>query len=160
MRKRLSELLDRLDFHLKLLEAYLIVRDPGAPKSAEAFDGLRQKIDGGYRTRRRHVAQLAELDRVVRTTQDHSVIRAKISEFLTAEGVRVVDQWEPAAADLFEVQGAVAPSMRVVSPAYIEVAEDGLVDIVKRGSASAGVDSPAPAHAPADTDDQQNEETP
>lgn len=140
MRKRLSQLLDRLELHLKLLEAYLIVKDPSAPKSAEAFDGLRLKIDGAYRARRRHLAQIAELDRVSRTTTDVGVFRAKTAEFLGGEGVQVIDAWDPRNIDLFDVHGDRTESMRVVSPAYVEAHEDGTFAVIKRGAAEPQLD--------------------
>lgn len=167
MRKRLSQLLDRLELHLKLLEAYLIVKDPSAPKSAEAFDGLRLKIDGAYRARRRHLAQLAELDRVSRTTTDVGVFRAKTAEFLGGEGVQVIDTWDPRNVELFDVHGDRTESMRVVSPAYVEVHENGTFDVIKRGAAEAGPDDEnreippqrQPSEEPAGDSDPRAEET-
>lgn len=147
MRRRLAYLLDRLEWHLKLLEAYLIVRDPSAPKSAEAFDGLRMKIDGEYKARRRHLAQLAELDRIHRTTGDISVVGARIAEFLQAEGVMTLVEWKPEVADAFEVTGPIGATMTVHSPAYIEQS-DGSRSIVKTGSAQAALVTPDPSGRP------------
>jgi len=143
MRRRLAQLLDRLDMHLKLLEAYLIVRDPTAPKSAEAFDGLRMKIDGEYKARRRHLAQLAELDRIQRTTGDITVVGARIAEFLQAEGVMTLAEWSPEVADAFDVSGPVGSVMTVHSPSYVEVS-DGSLSIVKTGAAQAAATTPNP----------------
>ena len=152
MRRRLAYLLDRLEWHLKLLEAYLIVRDPSAPKSAEAFDGLRMKIDGEYKARRRHIAQLAELDRIFRATADASVVGARIAEFLQAEGVMAVTEWSPTLAEAFETVGPVGPVMVVHSPAYIE-SSDGALSIVKKGTAQAAVaDQPGPSDPPSSDD--------
>lgn len=144
MRRRLAQLLDRLDLNLKLLEAYLIVRDPSAPKSAEAFDGLRMKIDGEYKARRRHLAQLAELDRIQRTTGDVSMVGARIAEFLQAEGVMTLTEWSPEMPEAFEVSGPVGSVMTVHSPAYLELS-DASWSIVKTGAAQAAAATPNPS---------------
>ncbi len=135
MRRRLAQLLDRLDLNLKLLEAYLIVKDPSAAKSAEAFDGLRLKVDSAYRQRRRHLAQLADLHRTAVITGDAAPLRSQIEEFLQMEGILVVDSWEPVNASLFEVVGETGETMRVTSPAYVAPDGDGGVDVIKRGGA-------------------------
>ena len=152
MRRRLAYLLDRLEWHLKLLEAYLIVRDPSAPKSAEAFDGLRMKIDGEYKARRRHIAQLAELDRIFLATDDASVVGARIAEFLQAEGVMAVTEWSTELAEAFETAGPVGPVMVVHSPAYIEVSESSWSS-VKLGTAQAAVAVPPEPSDPPPSDD-------
>lgn len=157
MRQRLAQLLDRLEINLKLLEAYLIVKDPAAPKSAEAFDGMRQKIDGAYRARRRHVAQLAEIDRVLRTTQDAEVGLAKTSEYLTAEDILVIDYFDESTSHLFEIVGDRTDNMRVVSPAYVERLEDGRVHSVKAGVAQpeSSPDLPSAETQPEDSNPQE-----
>lgn len=161
MRRRLAQLLDRLDMHLKLLDLYMIVRDPAAPKSADAFDGLRMKIDGEYKARRRHLAQLAELDRIQRTTDDSSFVGARIAEFLQSEGVMVLAEWSPERAYAFEAVGPIGPVMEVHSPAYIETSE-GPPSIVKLGTAQARVAITPPPSDPQtaeDPDDGRVEES-
>lgn len=160
MRRRLAELLDLLELNLKLLEAYLVVKDPAAPKSAEAFDGLRMKIDGAYKARRRHLAQLADLDRVLRTTGDAAIAQARVAEFLQGEGVVTITDWTPDAGHVFETVGEVTRDMVAVSPAYVEMFED-VYDVVKMGAAQARPRTDHPAEVqPTESDDAGNGEAP
>lgn len=123
MKRRLNELLDKLDWSLKMLDSFLITRDPAAAKSAEAFDGMRSRIEEISRERHRYVMQLVTLHRLANSTSgDNGVsaaLRDQINDFIAQEQIVVVDAWDPKTESLFEVAGR-GDSVAVVTPAYVD----------------------------------------
>lgn len=160
-RRRIDRVLEQIELHTKMLEAFLIVKEPGARISAEAFEGLRAKIDGVQRLRQRHLAQLATLDASCLTLamqpgEDEGDDRiahlsAQIREFLEMENVHVLEDYEAEYAGAFRTVGNSTGSPRVQVPAYVLVTEQG-VQVVKEGVVEFG-DEDRPVEPETPTDD-------
>ncbi|MBA3361852.1 MAG: hypothetical protein H0T94_10380 [Acidimicrobiia bacterium] len=131
MRRRLEELLDKLDWALKMLDAFLVTRDPAAAKSAEAFEGLRSTIEASGRGRRRHLTQLATIDVSLRLDESPDrvleIVRSQIQQFAQLEGLKCIDAWQEDLAPAFSIDGPPSGSTEVIVPAYVDEADGTLV---------------------------------
>lgn len=112
----LGAALDDIRTRLEKLEVILLVKDPGASRSAEAYEGLRRQISNAARSRGNHVAQLAEMDHLVATTDGSPVLGEQVRSWLAEAGVDRIDQVvdDP---ELFQVHGA-GEHLIVLRPAY------------------------------------------
>lgn len=146
MKRRLEQLLDKLDWALKLLDAFLITRDPAAAKSAEAFEGLRSTIEASGRGRRRYLTQLATLDVTMRLDESPErvleILLSQVEQFAQLEGLRRVDEWHADLASVFSIDGSAKGSVQVIVPAYVDEADGALVkEGVARRTQKATVDT-------------------
>ena len=131
MKRRLEELLDKLDWALNMLNAFLITRDPAAAKSAEAFEGLRSTIESSGRGRRRHLTQLATLDVTIRLPEPPErildILSGQLQQFAQLEGLKRIDGWQEDLAPAFSIEGPASGSTEIIEPAYIDEADGTLV---------------------------------
>lgn len=138
-------ILEQIDHRLEIIETILHLRDPGGARSAEVFEGLRDRVEAIAGERRRHLLDLVELHReLLRKTQSNATgateILPVVEQMLSREGVRSQgkegDKFIP---KLFEVLGSPLSGPGVIAqvhaPAYVdsqtgEVLSQGRVEVV------------------------------
>ena len=162
MRKKqlLEELLRRLD----MLDAYLVIRDPGTARSADAYDGLRKLLIQSNKGSQIHLAHLAQIDYALSFESDAEVVRAKVGEAMEQVGLQRMDSTKTLQRtdEAFDVVAGDGPETRVVTPAYIDintrqVVRRGTVELVASSSngdieePDAGHDEEAPPTEPEPT---------
>lgn len=122
----IEEQLRELRHKTDVLEKVLIVKEPGTPVAAEAFDGLRKQVIASAGARRSHVVQLAEMATSVRRASSIHDVGAKLREWLRQAGVEELHDVPQGAhpQDLFEdVDGvglAGADRLEIIEPAYVD----------------------------------------
>lgn len=121
------------DHRLDILELYLTVRDPSAPKSAEAFDGLRRQLNEAHKGTQIHLSHLASLHKVVTAADSLEPARAKLNEFMTQMGLSAVD--DPRHPDLYQITGGKGSHLVVDVPAYLAQGENREAILVQQGFA-------------------------
>ena len=132
MRKRriledLAAAVDDLDRKLDRIEVAILVRDPGTALSADAYDGLRKQIIAAASDRVAHLAQLAQLDAIVRTTGDGATsdFRPLVQEWMAQ--ANLVAMSSPDQEDLFEIVGGSGPGLDIIAPAYVDATTRRLI---------------------------------
>lgn len=155
--------LQRLENDSEVMKTVLIVKEPGTPVAAAAFDGLRKQVLASAGERRAHLTQLAQL---------HAALRRSLS---VDDALLVVDDWMVQAGvtqvwsagnhplrDHFEVldgaEFAGEAQVEVVDPAYVDASGAllrlGRVRLVHPAPAvlppAPGLAAPAEGFVPAD----------
>jgi hypothetical protein len=117
----LAGAIDDLDRKVDRIEVALLVRDPGTALSADAYDGLRKQIIAAASDRVAHLAQLAQLDAIVRTIGDGEVSQfgPLVQEWMAQANLVAVSSPEPQ-VNLFEIVGGSGPELDVIAPAYVD----------------------------------------
>jgi hypothetical protein len=134
-RKLLQEIMrkvDQLERHIDLLHMALIVRDPGTPIAADAYEGLRKQVAAAARERQAHLVQLALMDETLRSTNEPEAARSMLSEFMQQAGIVTVE--DPQERDMYQVVGGSGSLLEIISPAYVE---EGSGRLIRQGKARA-----------------------
>ena len=117
--RRLDQQLASLGERLERIEGMLLLKDPGAAKAAEAYEGLRRQIVGATAERVAHLVDLVRLDAAVRAGESTDSLALLLTDLLVRAGVERRD--DPALADAFEIPpGDEGAEMDVIEPAYVE----------------------------------------
>lgn len=129
--RRLHQQLSGLDERLARIEDMLLLKDPGAARAAEAYDGLRRQVMGASAERTAHLVHLAQFDAALGAGESTGSLALLAADLLAQAGLeRCAD---PAQADAFDIDpGDRNGELRVVEPAYVEI-HTGRV--VRRGRA-------------------------
>jgi hypothetical protein len=140
--RRIPQQLAAVEQHLANIEGMLLLKDPGAAKAAEAYEGLRRQIVAATAERIAHLAQLAQLDAAVRAGESTESLALLLTDLLAQAGLL---RWDnPTLEGAFAIPpGHEGEELRVIEPAYIET-HSGRV--VRQGRAAR---VPDPAAAPA-----------
>ena len=134
--RRLRHQLAALDERLARIEDMLLLKDPGAARAAEAYEGLRRQVVGASAERTAHLVHLARLDAALGAGEPADALGLLAADLLAQAGLERCH--DPSQAGAFDISaGDDSGGLRVVEPAYIE-AHTGRV--VRRGRAG---------HAPA-----------
>jgi len=128
--RKVREQLKEVEHKLEILETYLIVKDPGTARSAEAYDGLRKLMVKANRDSQIHLAHLAELDDLLLVSDDTELARSKIGEFLAQIGIERITSTD--LPEAFEISGSGKGDFEVDRPAYVDTLNR---QIVRRGAA-------------------------
>lgn len=115
---RTSKRLDEIDRHLDRIYTALVVRDPGTPLSADAYEGLRKQVVAGAGERRAHLVQLTEFDLALRRGASIDDLVLLTKQWLAQAGVDVVD--DPSRRELYEGLDQSDVAVEVELPAYVE----------------------------------------
>jgi hypothetical protein len=143
---RARDRLEQIDRRLEIIETILHIKDPGAARSADVFQGLRDRLEGLAGERRRHLLNLVELDRELSRKLERSDGSKELSELLRTvrsmlEREGVIGKGTPGEKfipQLFEVVGkrpeGEVQVTRVHSQAYIdgpsgEILSQGRVEV-------------------------------
>ncbi len=130
--RRLDEQLAALGERLGRIEDMLLLKDPGAAKAAEAYEGLRRQVVAAAAERVAHLADLARLDAAVRAGESSDSLALLLSDLLVQAGVE--RHHDPALAGAFEIPaGDEDTELDVVEPAYVET---GTRRVVRQGRAA------------------------
>jgi hypothetical protein len=129
--RRLRHQLTALDERLARIEDMLLLKDPGAARAAEAYDGLRRQVVAASAERTAHLVHLAQFDAALGAGEPAGALALLAADLLAQAGLeRCTD---PAQADAFDIStGDASAGLLVVEPAYVE-AHTGRV--VRRGRA-------------------------
>jgi hypothetical protein len=147
MSRRLYQKLAALDERLAGIEGMLLLKDPGAAKAAEAYEGLRRQIVGATAERIAHLVHLAQLDAALRAGESTGSLALLVADLLAQAGLE--RRYDPMLDGAFEVPpGNEGDELRVVEPAYVET-HSGRV--VRQGRAVRGDDPMADPAPPAAT---------
>ena len=137
--------LDTIDRRTELIEAILLVRDPGSSMAAQAFDGLRRAVIDARQARQTHLVHLAQIDTAVQRGATNADLKLLLRDLLAETGVvRLVD---PSNVGAFDVSG-VGPNLTVTAPAYVDGATG---TVIVQGQARAEADTPSRTVAAAAT---------
>ena len=117
---------------LNEVNAELVVRDTGSGRSADAYEGLRKQVVAASNDRRKHVADLAQIDHALSRTDNLDDLRDLSAEWLNAAGIEKLANISEDNVRAFEVVGDGAGPLMVVAPAYL-VSETG--QIARQGRA-------------------------
>jgi hypothetical protein len=120
--------LQRLEQDSEVMKTVLIVKEPGTPAAAAAFDGLRKQILAAAGERRAHLTQLAQLHAGLRRSSTVDDAKLLVQDWMGQAGIFEV--WDPQPGlplrDLFEVlEGSDLPGathVEVLDPAYLDSA--------------------------------------
>jgi len=151
----IDERLRELEHKADVMEKVLLIKEPGTPIAAEAFEGLRKQVVNAATARRHHLVQLATIAVAVRRATSVDDIEPQVREWMQQADVLEVFNLPPGARpqDLFEhVDGgdlAGADEIECVEPAYID-AKTGVV--LRLGRASPATKSPELASGEADAE--------
>ena len=117
--RRIPQQLAALEQHLADIEGMLLLKDPGAAKAAEAYEGLRRQIVGATAERIAHLAQLAQLDAAVQAGESTESLALLLTDLLAQAGVL---RWDnPTLEGAFALPpGHEGEGLQVVEPAYVE----------------------------------------
>jgi hypothetical protein len=116
----------RIEEQLELIKTILTLRDPGSPKAAEAYDGLRKAITAATSDRLAHLVHLAQIDAALRRREDPKALALLLRDLMSQAGVDVVD--DPTDRELYDVEGSAdAAVLQVLEPAYVDTATGRLV---------------------------------
>lgn len=155
--RRLAEIERQLD----RVYTALVVRDPGTPLSADAYEGLRKQVVASAQARTTHVAQLAEFDVALQRGASADDLRQLSSQWLQQAGVvRVEDADVPEA---FEATVAPGTETVVEIPAYRDTATNRIVrqgrlcEVHPETSATSQPESAARGAVPAETPEAATE---
>ena len=136
--------LEQIERRLEIIETILHLRDPGGVRSAEVFEGLRDRVEAIAGERRRHLLDLVGLHReLLRKTESNvsaaSEVLTFVEQMLSREGVRSQGrEGEKFIPQLFEVLGTTPAGAGVIAhvhaTAYIdsqtgEVLSQGRVEV-------------------------------
>ncbi|HEY3239155.1 MAG TPA: hypothetical protein VGL92_06305 [Acidimicrobiia bacterium] len=117
--RRLRHQLGALDERLARIEGMLLLKDPGAARAAEAYDGLRRQILGASAERTAHLVHLAQFDAALGAGEPVGALALLAADLLAQAGLDRCD--DPAQAGAFDVSpGNESGELRVVEPAYVE----------------------------------------
>ena len=131
--RRLYQQLATLDERLAGIEGMLLLKDPGAARAADAYEGLRRQIVGSSAERTAHLVHLAQFDAALRAGEPPGALALLATDLLAQAGLERCD--DPARPGAFDISpGAEGEDLRVVEPAYVET-HTGRV--VRRGRAAA-----------------------
>lgn len=122
----LDSRLQRLEQDSEVMKTVLIVKEPGTPAAAAAFDGLRKQILAAAGERRAHLTQLAQLHAALRRSSTVDDANMLVKDWMGQAGVHEIWQPQPGLPlrDLFEVlEGGETPGathVEVLDPAYVD----------------------------------------
>jgi hypothetical protein len=142
--QRLAEIERQLD----RVYTALVVRDPGTPLSADAYEGLRRQVVASTQARIAHVGQLAEFDVALHRGAGPDDLRQLVTQWLNQAGVVRIE--DPALRDAFETNVAAGQGVVVEIPAYIDSATNRVVRQGRLREAVAEQSSAAAASVEAD----------
>ncbi len=129
--RRLRQHLVALDERLANIEGMLLLKDPGAARAAEAYEGLRRQIVGASAERITHLVHLAQFDAALHAGESAGALALLAADLLAQAGLERCD--DPTRAGAFDIApGDEGGELRVVEPAHVE-AHTGRV--VRRGRA-------------------------
>jgi hypothetical protein len=135
--RRLRDQLTALDERLARIEGMLLLKDPGAARAAEAYEGLRRQVVGATAERTAHLVHLAQFDAALTAGEPTDALARLAADLLAQAGLeRCHDPAQPGAFDS-DLPDA-SSDVRVVEPAYVE-AHTGRV--VRRGRAAPARDA-------------------
>jgi hypothetical protein len=138
----LADALSDIERRLERLDIILMIKDPGAGKSADAYEGLRRQVVASAGERTAHLAHLAEIDAALQRGEGPNELSLLVRDLFDQAGLARVS--DPNVREAFEVVAGEGDDLVVLEPAYVEPATGRLV---KQGRARA--DRPA---TPADPD--------
>jgi hypothetical protein len=134
--RRLLDQLAALDARLASIEGMLLLKDPGAARAAEAYEGLRRQLVGASAERTAHLVHLAQFDAALGAGEPVGALALLASDLLAQAGLERCD--DPGQTGAFDISpGDGSGELRVVEPAYVE-AHTGRV--VRRGRAAPAQD--------------------
>lgn len=129
--RRLRQELGPLDERLARIEAMLLLKDPGAARAAEAYEGLRRQLVGASAERTTHLVHLAQFDAALCAGEPAGALAMLAADLLAQAGLERCH--DPAREGAFDISpGDERAELRVVEPAYVET-HTGRV--VRRGRA-------------------------
>jgi hypothetical protein len=113
-----DQLLTKMERTVDLIWTALIVRDPGTPLSADAYEGLRKQVIASSTARREHVAQLAEIDVALQRDASAEDLAQLVSQWLNQADIERVE--DPARREVWETTLPAGASAEVEIPAYFD----------------------------------------
>ena len=130
--RRMPQQLAALEARLASIEGMLLLKDPGAAKAAEAYEGLRRQIVSATAERITHLVHLAQLDAALVAGESTESLGLLVADLLAQAGLL---RWDnPTLEGAFEIPpDAEGGELQVVEPAYVE-AHSGRV--VRQGRAA------------------------
>jgi hypothetical protein len=147
LKRDLQELGHRLD----LIQTVIMVSSPESPVAAEAYEGLRRTVVQSMSATKVLHSALAQLDILAHTTDDITLIRAKLAELLMHAGIDKVARFDDR-PDAFERIGD-GPDFKATRPAYVTTLELPPVAMgVAETISPLGSSNPGGAEAPGDGD--------
>lgn len=119
MSRRIPQRLAAVEARLANIEGMLLLKDPGAAKAAEAYEGLRRQIVAATGERVAHLAHLAQFDAALRAGESTESLALLVTDLLAQAGLL---RWNnPTLEGAFEIppEGE-GDGLRMVEPAYVE----------------------------------------
>lgn len=117
--RRLDLRLAALEGQLERIEGMLLLKDPGAARAAEAYDGLRRQMLVAANERTAHLAHLAQLDAALRAGESTGSLALLVADLLAQAGL--VRHHDTATEDAFDVgSGPDGGPLEVLEPAYVD----------------------------------------
>jgi hypothetical protein len=118
MFRRLSQQLDTLMDKLERLDLILMIKEPETVKSADAYDGLRKRVIEAADNRRKHLADLAQIDAALHAGESPTELAMLLDDLCRRTGLqRAADTSIP---ELFDVVAGEGDRLEALSNAYID----------------------------------------
>jgi hypothetical protein len=122
----IDERLRELEHKADVMEKVLLVKEPGTPIAAEAYEGLRKQVVAAATARRTHLVQLATMAVAVRRATSVDDLEPLLREWMRQADVQEVFDLPPGirVQDLFEDANgghlAEHDVIECVEPAYVD----------------------------------------
>lgn len=169
---QLASTLAELVKGVERVEGMLATSDPEAPRTADAFQGLRKAVITASGNSMAHRVDLARIDAAARRRSSVEELAPLLDEMLGAAGIERVEQLDD--LTLFEVVGDEADGGLVLNePAHVVVVDGTAVPVRMGRAAYSGVEhdevsetdpdghvDPPEGEEPAPTDETQNNDEP
>lgn len=139
MFRRLHERLDRIDNRIELIDRMLLIKDPGASRAPDAYEGLRKQVVASVQERRAHLADLAQIDGALDAGESVDDLRVLMRDLMGRLGLQRAS--DPSVHECYEVVAGEGDTLDVVAPCYVDSATGQLI---RQGRAHARRSDSAP----------------
>ena len=151
----LTQRIDQLEHQAELLKTVLIVKEPGAIISANAFEGLRKQIIASANDRLTHLSQIVQMRVAIDRASSLDDLKSMVASWEAQSGIDEIHEPGPdtPVSDLFE------GGFKVVEPAFVDSQSGRVLRTGRAVQSDASADAkPAGGNAQASTGDSSPHE--
>lgn len=124
--------LDAIEKLVAEIAGALIVGNPGTGLAVEAYEGLGKQVRFSVKARRMHIAHLLSLKDSLDRGASLDLIRDRVDDFLIELGIQFVTDTSRSQHFIFDCD---EDGPEVVTPAVIDIADDGAEVTIREGHA-------------------------
>lgn len=159
----LTQRIDQLEHQAELLKTVLIVKEPGAIISANAFEGLRKQIIAPANDRLTHLSQIVQMRVAIDRASSLDDLKSMVASWEAQSGIDEIHEPGPdtPVSDLFDAVdgGSLEGGFKVVEPAFVDSQSGRVLRTGRAVQSDASADAkPAGGNAQASTGDSSPHE--